>query len=93
MSEHSAEKGARAGLHSIWREAAEKGIEHGIDWPRVVLDLFRSLDAAKADRAQHDAAVRAEVGERIASAIEAAPGWRVTKETASAIARTTGGDR
>ena len=40
----------RDGLHAIWREAAEKGIEHGIDWPRVVLDLFRALD-------QHDAGV------------------------------------
>ena len=43
----SAEKDARAGLHAIWREAAEKGIEHGIDWPRVVLDLFRDLDRAE----------------------------------------------
>jgi hypothetical protein len=42
----------RASLHALWREAAEKGIERGIDWPRVVLDLFRALDEAAADRAE-----------------------------------------
>jgi hypothetical protein len=45
----SAENEAHAGLHAIWREAAQKGIEQGIDWPRVVLDLFQDLDTSEAE--------------------------------------------
>lgn len=44
MSGQGGDKDARAGLEAIWREAAEKGIAEGIDWPRVVLDLFKELD-------------------------------------------------
>lgn len=43
------EPNAKDALHAIWREAAEKRIEHGIDWPRVVLALFRDLDQLRAE--------------------------------------------
>lgn len=43
MSEHEE-------LRRLWRDLAEKGIEHGVDWPRIVVTLFRDLDQRKAER-------------------------------------------
>lgn len=43
--EHNAESGTRAALRSIWREAAEKRIEAGIDWPAIVLTLLKEIDS------------------------------------------------
>lgn len=37
---------SQAGLRRIWREAAESDLVEGVDWPRIVRDLFKSLDAA-----------------------------------------------
>lgn len=42
-NEHAAQKEA---LHSIWRDLAEKRIEHGVDWPGIARSLFRDLDQA-----------------------------------------------
>lgn len=50
MSEHSADYDAHAGRLRIWREAAEKGIESGIDWPMIARALFKELDSITEDR-------------------------------------------
>ena len=79
------------------------------DWLGVIATaLIEARPLLAEDRAQRDAAVRAEVGERIASAIEACCKARVENNDqrlnfskgataaythAARIARTTGGDR
>lgn len=37
-------------LRSLWRDLADSGIEHGVDWPMIVRTLFRDLDDALAAR-------------------------------------------
>ena len=70
------------------------------DWLGVIATaLIEARPPLAEDRAQRDAAVRAEVGERIATAIEAARGQTYNNvgfealTIAARIARTTGGDR
>jgi hypothetical protein len=41
MGELTADQVAR---RALWRELAEKGIEQGADWPRIVLTLFADID-------------------------------------------------
>jgi hypothetical protein len=46
-------------LRSIWRDLADKRIEHGVDWPSIVRTLFRDLDeAAERERAAAEKALR-----------------------------------
>jgi hypothetical protein len=55
MSERAAESDHLANLRALWRELAEKGIEGGVDYPRIVLDLSNHIDVLE----QHLAAVEA----------------------------------
>jgi len=47
MSDLSSIGPAEVARRALWRDLAEKGIEAGVDWPRVVRTLFRDLDDAK----------------------------------------------
>lgn len=37
-------------LRALWRDIAEKGIEIGVDYPRIVLTLFGDIDALTQER-------------------------------------------
>lgn len=55
----------REGLHSIWREAAEKRIDAGVDWPRIVLDLLNECDNLAARLSAQETAIRADEARRV----------------------------
>lgn len=58
-------------LRDLWREAAEKGIDQGVDWPRIVLTLFDDVAAAEA----REQALRDRVRELEAEREGFAAGW------------------
>lgn len=64
MTDENAEVEAR--MFALWREMADKDVEHGIDWPGVARRLFRALD----ESAAREAAARAEGAQAVVEAVE-----------------------
>lgn len=62
-----AEKDHIPALRALWRDIAEKDIEHGVDYPRIVLTLFGDLDKATARAEQAELTLRGVEGESVCS--------------------------